>query len=172
MQGFHGPFSHNANSGTDCSYALDFGLPLGTEVIAVARGRVHGVIRNAKGVYRGTDRKEATEALGQELATTNQVVLFHSELGAFTRYSHLNGQSICVQKGDIIEPGQVLAQTGLSGWVGPVSHLHFQVERPLRKSVPITIKGYSGPYEHTELMAALRATGLRWEEFFADLLTT
>ncbi|MBI2147239.1 M23 family metallopeptidase, partial [Candidatus Woesearchaeota archaeon] len=54
----------------------------------------------------------------------NVVYLQHAD-GSHTVYSHLAANSITVREGDHIGQGHELARTGLSGWIGPVPHLHF-----------------------------------------------
>lgn len=182
MQGWNGPFSHNVTRrapglrSNDLSYAIDFALPFGTNVRAAARGRVFSALNRASGYYLGVDASEASRML-TGLITTNQVLINHPDQGIATRYSHLDGNSFRVQDGDEVAEGQVIARTGLSGWVGPIPHLHFDAEHlggqgQIRAvTVPVFFEGYPGPYEHAELMAALKKIGLSWEEFFADLLT-
>jgi murein DD-endopeptidase MepM/ murein hydrolase activator NlpD len=53
----------------------------------------------------------------------NMVILDHGK-GVFTLYSHLN--QITVSKGDMVDAGAILGQTGTSGMAGG-DHLHFSV---------------------------------------------
>jgi len=83
---------------------VDIANALGTEIVAPARGRVEFV--GAKG------------PLG------NLVIIDHG-YGIRTQYGH--SQRIHVQRGDVVERGQVIAAVGSSGRsTGP--HLHYVVE--------------------------------------------
>lgn len=50
----------------------------------------------------------------------------------------------------------MIARTGLSGWIGPVPHLHFAALRygPQmgRQSIPTVFNDYQGLLEHEELL--------------------
>jgi hypothetical protein len=83
---------------------VDFRAPLGTPIFAANTG----VVRLAKNLYY----------------SGNQVVLDHGE-GLFTSYSHLS--RIDVRKGQWVEKGQMIGQSGATGRVsGP--HLHWVVK--------------------------------------------
>ena len=83
---------------------VDFRASMGTPIFASNSG----VVRLAKNLYYAG----------------NQVVLDHGE-GLFTSYSHLN--RIDVRKGQLVEKGQMIGQSGATGRVsGP--HLHWTVK--------------------------------------------
>jgi murein DD-endopeptidase MepM/ murein hydrolase activator NlpD len=109
-QGWGNPYSH---TGTNY-YAYDFSMPVGTPIVAAARGTV----AYAVGKY--------TACGGSELINkANYVIINHSD-GHATQYAHLS--RVDVTKGQVVAPGQ---QIGLSGAVGYTScgpHLHFMVE--------------------------------------------
>ncbi len=79
--------------------------------------------------------------------------------GSIANYQHIKVGSVlelCLRDGDAVEQGQVIGKTGLSGWVGPVPHLHFMVYREykdtgLLQTFPVKFRGYDGPLEHSEL---------------------
>ena len=82
---------------------IDYGIPIGTDVMASARGRV--VIAR----YR--------------IVTGNSVVIEHLP-GLFSIYYHLD--SIAVAEGSIVEAGELLGLSGVTGLAtGP--HLHWEV---------------------------------------------
>ena len=151
MQGFHGPWSHKELSQTlDLSFAVDFIVPLGTEVCAAEDGVVLMVYDLSLSSYRGEDPE-----IGNKLpvGSTNFVYVEHRG-GIVSVYSHLENGSSMVSRGQTVFEGQGLAKTGLSGWVGPTPHLHFQLfRRSDYKSVAFRLKGYSGSLEHSDLFS-------------------
>jgi hypothetical protein len=119
-QGNNGMFSHFGRE----QFAWDFGVPAGTPVHAAAAGVVVWV-EDTRTLY-GPEPELRDEA--------NFVVLDHGA-GLFTAYVHLALNSALVRPGDLVAPGEVLAQTGLSGQMtGP--HLHFHVENVWSESLP------------------------------------
>ncbi|MBI4491261.1 MAG: M23 family metallopeptidase [Chloroflexi bacterium] len=96
-------------------YAVDFGLPEGTPVLA-SRG---GTVITAK----GDSSVGGFDPAYQERA--NYVVVDHGD-GTAAGYWHLQFGSVVVQVGQPVSQGQVLARSGATGYVsGP--HLHFYV---------------------------------------------
>jgi len=90
-------------SDTTLHNGIDYGIPIGTDVMASARGRV--VIAR----YR--------------IVTGNSVVIEHLP-GLFSIYYHLD--SIAVSEGAIVEAGTLLGLSGVTGLAtGP--HLHWEV---------------------------------------------
>ena len=174
IQGFHGPFGHqNGVCGPQLNleYAIDLDLPLGTEVRAAREGivRVIETRYNEKYAYSGTDNEEAKKVVGE--CRTNFAMLEHQD-GECTLYCHLECGSELVQRQQYLEEGQPIARTGLSGYVGNMPNLHFQVHRWVRdrcktilQTLPFRFQGYEGPYEHQELSNEIHrrrknATGL------------
>ena len=79
----------------------------------------------------------------------NLVCLKHDD-GTFAVYSHLAENSARVKTHDRVEQGQIMAETGKSGWIGPVPHLHFEAfEYPgaRRMSFPVLFEDYDGLLE-------------------------
>ena len=98
-------------------HAVDFGIPVGTPVLAVRAGTVIEV-RDGFGAGR------ADPALAEK---TNLVSIVHAD-GTFALYAHLAPNRISVRPGEKVEAGQVIAHSGKSGFAaGP--HLHFDLRR-------------------------------------------
>lgn len=122
--------THNT---TDSRYAVDFAMPVGTDIHA-ARGGV--VFEVASTNFRGgTDREGDAPA-------ANIVRILHDD-GTHAVYAHLNWNSIRVQPGDEVERGEYIADSGNTGFSsGP--HLHFAVLKNVGMridSVPVTFEG-------------------------------
>lgn len=94
-------------------YAIDFGMPIGTRVIAARAGEVVA----ARGKFNDGNNEDTKE---------NFVFLRHSD-GTVARYFHLTRGGALVKVGDRIKRGQLI---GLSGNTGqsPAPHLHFDVQ--------------------------------------------
>lgn len=56
--------------------------------------------------------------------------------GTFSAYWHIRTNSVTVEPGERVEPGQLLAYIGSSGWT-PVPHLHFEIAER---------RGFTEPY--------------------------
>lgn len=130
-QGNHGDVCGEVGDHTGVQeYAWDFGLPLGTPVLASRAGTVTMASMASPPGSKCFDG--CPYALGStELATccsvciyeANRVNVTHSD-GAVTAYAHF--QSIVVKDGEKVAAGQLLGYSGTSGCsTGP--HLHFQV---------------------------------------------
>jgi murein DD-endopeptidase MepM/ murein hydrolase activator NlpD len=120
----------------DSAYAVDFALPVGTDVFAAREGVVFAVESSN---YRGgldTSR---------EGARANVVQILHAD-GTYAVYAHLNRSSIRVRPGDRVQRGEFIAESGNTGFsTGP--HLHFVVLRNAGmrlESVPVTFEGQGG----------------------------
>ncbi len=94
-------------------YAVDFGVPIGTPVIAARAGTV--VATEAR-FADGND---------QDLQE-NFVMIQHQDLSV-ARYIHLKQGGVLVAIGDAVRQGQRIAFSGNSGQTGG-SHLHFDVQ--------------------------------------------
>jgi len=82
---------------------LDFGVPVGTDVMACARGRV--VVARSR------------------IITGMSVVIEHLP-GLYSVYYHLD--TIDVREGDLVEVGKIVGKSGVTGLVtGP--HLHWEI---------------------------------------------
>lgn len=129
-QAYPSAITHNT---PDSRYAVDFSMPIGTDIYAARGGTV---VEVASGNYRGgfdTSRNGAK---------ANLVRILHDD-GTFAVYAHLNWNSIRVQPGDQVDRGEYIADSGNTGFSsGP--HLHFVVEKNTglaMESVPIVFEG-------------------------------
>ena len=134
-QGFNGKTSHKGNA----KYAVDFSLPLGTEVFAARGGKVVEIVQEHDKHGMSKDMR----------AFANYVIIEHSDK-TFGRYFHLKKDSVKVKIGDMVKKGDFLALSGNTGRTsGP--HLHFVVTRAKYKdetyktvSVPIKFLSSKG----------------------------
>jgi murein DD-endopeptidase MepM/ murein hydrolase activator NlpD len=117
----------------DNVYAVDVGMPVGTDVLAARGGVVFDVA--SKNYRGGLDMSRDGEA-------ANIVRILHDD-GTFSLYAHLNLNSIRVKPGDRVRAGQYIADSGNTGFTsGP--HLHFSVQRNAGlkiESIPVIFKG-------------------------------
>ena len=117
----------------DSYYAVDFAMPIGTDIYA-ARGGL--VVEVASTNYRAGPNPE------EEGASANLVRILHED-GTFGVYAHLNWNTIRVSPGEEVKRGEYFADSGNTGFsTGP--HLHFVVlaNRGLRmESLPIVFEG-------------------------------
>ena len=129
-QAFDGTFSHTEPQN---KYAIDFGMPEGTPVLAARDGVVMTVDNDYYG--NGLDMEKYGDR-------ANNVRIVHGD-GTMAVYAHLQLESARVQVGDHVRAGQVLALSGDTGYTnGP--HLHFVVQRNANMtmlSVPIRLVG-------------------------------
>jgi murein DD-endopeptidase MepM/ murein hydrolase activator NlpD len=117
-------------------YAIDFVMPIGTQVYAAREGVVIDV---TSGFFEhGTD-------LQVDGPRANIVRVLHDD-GTMSLYGHLNWNSIRVVPGQKVARGEYLADSGNTGFTtGP--HLHFVVQRNrggALVSVPIEFAGAAG----------------------------
>lgn len=118
------------HSGPDSYHAVDFDMPIGTDIVAAREGIVFDI---ASTNYRtGLD----TDVDGP---AANVVRILHDD-GTYAIYAHLNTNTIRVKPGDFVERGQYIADSGNTGFsTGP--HLHFAVVQNAGmrvQSVPVT----------------------------------
>ena len=120
----------------DSAHAVDFAVPVGTDVFAARDGVVFAV--EGENFRGGLD----TNRHGAE---ANVIQILHGD-GTFAVYAHLNRSSIRVKPGDIVRRGDYIAESGNTGFsTGP--HLHFVVLRNAGMrlvSVPVAFEGQSG----------------------------
>ena len=114
-QGFDGHFSHDT---ADSRYALDFGVPEGTAVLAAR----DGVVMQVEDDFRGSGTDAAR--FGDR---ANYVRIVHDD-GSMAVYAHLAPGSMLRRPGDRVVVGQLVGKSGNTGFsTGP--HLHFSVQR-------------------------------------------
>lgn len=131
MQGFDGDFSHST---IDSRYAIDFNLKKNDTVYSADDGFVVGIIdHNTK--------------FGEDKSYTpfsNFITTYNPDSGLFCEYVHLKKNGSLVKIGDRVNRGQVIAQTGMSGYMDG-EHLHFNCKIPTNKglvSTPIQFENY------------------------------
>ncbi|MCP4006402.1 MAG: M23 family metallopeptidase [bacterium] len=111
-QGVGGKFSHTGPH----HYSFDFGMPVGTPIVAARSG----VVVN---VADGHNRAGVTEEF---LTRANSVTILHED-GTFASYGHLD-PGAGVHQGMRVRVGEVIGFSGNTGFTtGP--HLHFSVWR-------------------------------------------
>ena len=117
----------------DSYYAVDFAMPVGTDIFAARGGIVFDV---ASSNFR------AGQDIKRDGPAANVVRILHDD-GTYAIYAHLNTNSIRVQPGDRVERGDYIADSGNTGYSsGP--HLHFVVMRNVGQrveSIPVTFVG-------------------------------
>lgn len=124
-----GEYSHTDAENRE---AIDFAAPIGTPVVAARAGRV----MQAEGRFGDTPGR---------LDQANLIRILHDD-GSMAVYAHLQHGSLRVRAGQAVHAGQLIAQSGNSGYSsGP--HLHFavQVNAGLQLvSVPLRIVSKQG----------------------------
>lgn len=108
-QGYNGDFSHQDQN------ALDFTMPVGTEIKAVRDGVVIKVVdENSKNCGEESCKKY-----------NNLIIVNHSD-GTFAEYTHIRKGGSIVNVGETIKKGNTIAYSGNVGWsTGP--HLHLEI---------------------------------------------
>ncbi len=145
-QAFNGTHSHNTEGSR---YAIDIGMPIGSAVRAARGGEVISV-------------QDSNAGGGDSVAyrsQTNSLYILHDD-GTFGVYAHLRQHSALVQPGQRVRSGQILAQSGNTGYSsGP--HLHFAVLRNAGlhwTSLPFILATGSGAVKPTQGLALSAAT--------------
>jgi hypothetical protein len=112
MQGYDGKISHKNVK------ALDFDMPIGTDVHTVRKGVVVELVESNHG---HCPSKECADL-------NNFIIIYHSD-GSFAEYTHIKQDGALVEVGDTVQTGQLIAHSGDVGWSsGP--HLHLSVFLP------------------------------------------
>ena len=115
-QGYHGAISHQNEN------AIDFTMPIGTEIVAVRDGVVVKIVQN--------NIKNCKERACMKY--NNYITLYHND-GTFAEYTHIKKNGSKVKVGEKIKKGQVIAYSGNVGWsTGP--HLHLVIYLPRMKT--------------------------------------
>ena len=121
------------HTGPDSFHAVDFAMPIGTDVVAARGGIVFDVA--SKNFRAGLDVERDGPA-------ANVVRILHDD-GTYAIYAHLNTNTIRVKPGDRVQRGEYIADSGNTGFsTGP--HLHFAVVRNVGlrvEAVPVTFLG-------------------------------
>lgn len=111
-QGYNGKFSHqNIN-------ALDFTMPVGSEVRAMSSGVVVAI-----------EQSNYQQCMEPECAKFNNYITIYHFNGSFADYAHIQQNGAKVKVGDSVKAGQLLALSGNVGRsTGP--HLHVELYAP------------------------------------------
>jgi murein DD-endopeptidase MepM/ murein hydrolase activator NlpD len=116
VQTYDDPRSHLGSQ----RFAIDFGVPIGTEVRAARDGVVIGT----------DDTSDQSSRDGAKLPRSNYVWVRHRD-GTIGYYIHLRHRGVAVAMGQAVKTGQLLGYSGCTGYCnGP--HLHFHVSTPLQ----------------------------------------
>lgn len=135
FQGYNGSVTHQNEN------ALDFDMPVGTEIYAARGGIIVEIIQNNN---RHCAKKECEKY-------NNHLIIYHDD-GSFAGYSHIKKNGAIVKEGDRVETGQLIAYSGNVGYSsGP--HLHFVVFlQKLRKSKSLKTLFLVGDGEKAEML--------------------
>lgn len=109
---------YNHAPGEIDQFAVDFLMPIGSEIVASRDGVVVEVI----------DHNE------DYTHSTNRVIIQHADY-TYAHYTSLTKEGSLVQEGELVERGQVIAYSGATGF-SAYPHIHFIV----------TEGGYESPY--------------------------
>jgi len=124
-QGYQGEFSHQNKN------ALDFNMPIGSEVLAIRDGTVIKVVDvNTKSCPTSNCKHY-----------NNFITIYHED-GTFVEYTHIKHKGSAVKKGQKVKQGELIAYSGNTGWsTGP--HLHLEVFTQTideRKTLPVKFR--------------------------------
>jgi murein DD-endopeptidase MepM/ murein hydrolase activator NlpD len=130
LQGYRGKFSHFSPD----EYAVDFGMPVGTNVCAALAGEVVAIKADSDvgGPSRGFQEK------------ANYILIAHAD-GTVGNYAHLKHDGVLVKVGQQVKAGDVIGLSGNTGWSSE-PHLHFDVKVPVdsRRSKTVPVKFATG----------------------------
>ena len=134
-QGYNGTFSHRNQN------ALDFTMPIGTEITAVREGIV----------IRVTDKNNKNCGKEECKKYNNYIIIYHKD-GTFAEYTHIKQNGSKVKVGEKISKGQLIGYSGNVGWsTGP--HLHLVVfKQKLSERKTIKTKFLTGNGKKTEYL--------------------
>ncbi|MDZ7923486.1 MAG: M23 family metallopeptidase [Marinagarivorans sp.] len=137
-QGFNGRFSHNKEPSV---HAVDIAVQVGTDIVAARAGTVILVQDNF--VMGGVQAYFLDKA--------NAIYIAHED-GSYATYAHLLMGSATVKVGQKVEAGDLIAQSGSSGFSsGP--HLHFVIRQNSgfnTTSIPFSFTRAEGTFIPTE----------------------
>ncbi len=126
-QGRNGRYSHFAYRVgpklVDDRFAVDFELPIGTEILSTKSGIVQWVEDHHDGSFESTCINDYYNL--ENKPSPNFVIIDHDP-GVRTIYSHFRKNGVTVHSGNYVEEGQLIGYTGKSGWIGPIPHLHVE----------------------------------------------
>ena len=136
--GYTGARLHPITKTVSAHYQIDYAAPVGTPVVATARGTV--------------------SSAGWEGGWGNMIRLMH-ENGYATHYGHLSSYAEGVRSGASISQGQVIGYVGSTGWsTGP--HLDYGMKLSGAPVNPLSLKLPKGePLSGDQLNKFLREKG-------------
>lgn len=129
IQSFGGKFSHNR---PHSKYAIDFGTKVGDTITAVRPGIVFFVKEDSKEHCK--TRKCIDKA--------NKIYILHND-GTMAHYVHLDFEGALVEVGDLVEVGQPIAISGMTGFT-TTPHLHLVLYKSGGISIPFYFKNQKG----------------------------
>ncbi len=133
IQGNFGKFSHDHIASY---YAFDFGTQIGDTLYAAREGKVVLIKEDSK--KHGRTRKYINDG--------NYIIIQHND-GTTASYYHLKFNGVLVEKGDLVQRGQQIGISGMTGFT-TVPHVHFVVHKATVEngnvSVSIEFEGYVG----------------------------
>lgn len=107
-------------------YAVDFMVPLESNVIAMADGIVSSIKKDSKD---GGDDLEGLVNMEKSkfYDTGNRIEIYHGD-NKFTAYEHIAPNSSPLKKGDFVVKGEIIAKTGYTGLMAGLGpHLHSEL---------------------------------------------
>lgn len=122
------PFHKTHESMRHC---VDFALPIGTPIKAVADGVV--IERESR------FSKAYTIPSYKNCARTNYITIRHND-GQSSYYVHLQWRSVRVRVGQKIRQGQIIALSGDTGYA-TYPHLHFGLYDEMSRNIPVEFAG-------------------------------
>ena len=108
--------------------ATDFSAAIGTQVVAIAAGKVISAVDNGCGgshIGGSPACPYGKNCKAAKIGYANYIMIEHYD-GTYSVYGHLKTGSFTVHEGDVVEQGTPIAQTGAAGKAtGP--HLHLEI---------------------------------------------
>lgn len=135
LQGYNGNFSHNKINNR---FAIDFKMPIGDTICAVAEGVVIEIVKGYE--YGGKNNKWK--------GFDNYIWIYHPQLNLISSYAHLKKHGSLVAIGDKVYANQPIGLSGNTGY-STEPHLHFHMLKLNSnyeyESVPYNFKeGFNG----------------------------
>jgi len=125
LQGYGGRFSHKDALNW---HALDFGMPRGTPILAAREGIVVASRSDMRWGGHDPALRSTIDGAG------NFVMVLHAD-GTVGNYFHMRCGSIVLKSGDSVKAGDLLGESGSTGYSHPdFPHLHFVVRIPDEKN--------------------------------------
>ena len=123
----------NSNMSHQNELSFDFKMKKGSKICAARDGIVTGA--------RGDSQDGGLKT--QNYADGNYIIIHHAD-GSEACYWHLNTNGVYVKNGDHITKGQVIGESGNTGYTA-FPHLHFQVYDSSGKEILVRFNTKHGP---------------------------